>query len=103
MKVKAHTLTLDRGPEFASHARIESETGARVYFANPYTASERGSIENQNGLIRQFFPRKTDLRDLNGARIKQVEKLINQRPRKTLGYLTPLEYENNKRIIPVFT
>jgi IS30 family transposase len=103
MKVKARTLTLDRGPEFASHARIESETGARVYFANPYTASERGSIENQNGLIRQFFPRQTELGDLNGARIKQVERLLNERPRKTLGYLTPLEYENKKRLTPAFT
>jgi len=102
MKTPAHTLTLDRGTEFSQFKQIEKETGAQVYFADPYTASQRGSIENQNGLIRQFFPRSSSLDSLNGPKIKQVERLLNERPRKALGYLTPVEYENNKILGSLF-
>jgi transposase, IS30 family len=102
MKSSAHTLTLDRGTEFAHFKQVEKETGAQVYFADPYTASQRGSIENQNGLIRQFFPRSSKLKSLNGPTIKKVERLLNERPRKTLGYLTPIEYENKKKMRSLF-
>lgn len=98
----AHTMTLDRGPEFSAFAKIESATDVAIYFADPYTASQRGSIENQNGLIRQFFPRDSELGSLNGPRIRQVERLLNERPRKALGFLTPLEYENNQRLGSLF-
>lgn len=97
-----HTMTLDRGPEFAAHQKIEERSHIDIYFAKPYTASQRGSIENQNGLIRQFFPRDYPIQEATGSQIRRVETLMNDRPRKTLGYLTPNEFENNKTIQPAF-
>jgi IS30 family transposase len=86
-----HTLTVDNGREFSGHKTITKLTGAKVYFCHPYTSSERGAVENANGLIRQFYPKKTCFKKLNQTTLNNLEKKLNSRPRKCLDYLTPLE------------
>jgi IS30 family transposase len=88
---KKKTVTYDNGSEFAEYEMIEKETGMNVFFANPYHSWERGSNENTNGLIRQFFPKKTNFDNVSKKEIKKVERLLNNRPRKRLNYLTPKE------------
>jgi transposase, IS30 family len=85
------TLTLDNGKEFAEHQHLEAEASVKIYFAQPYCAWQRGTNENTNGLIRQFFPKGTDLAKVPEQRFKKVQDLLNNRPRKRLGYRTPLE------------
>jgi IS30 family transposase len=85
------TTTADNGKEFAGHAQLTARLGLRVYFARPYHSWERGLNENTNGLIRQFFPKGLDLGRLRWQDLQRVERLLNTRPRKTLGYRTPLE------------
>ena len=85
------TLTRDRGSENRGYQRIENELGLKVYFAHPYSSWERGSNENSNGLIRRYFPKKTDFSKITYEEIKKVEFLLNTRPRKRLGGLTPYE------------
>ena len=85
------TLTLDNGKEFAEHERLEVEAALRIYFAKPYSAWQRGNNENTNGLIRQFFPKGTDLANIPEHRFTKVQHLLNDRPRKRLGYRTPNE------------
>jgi IS30 family transposase len=85
------TTTADNGKEFAAHAQLTARLGLRVYFARPYHSWERGLNENTNGLIRQFFPKGLDLGQVRGQDLRRVERLLNTRPRKTLGYRTPLE------------
>lgn len=88
------TVTLDNGSEFTEHKKVEELTGADVYFADPYCSNQRGSIENMNGLIRQFFGKKHQLKDITSADIRVVENLLNSRPRRALGYRTPNEVHN---------
>ena len=90
-KNKVHTITVDNGKEFAGHEKIAKRLGARMYFAHPYSSWERGLNENSNGLLRQYFPKKTDLRNVSTAGMDPVLEKINNRPRKTLGYATPKE------------
>jgi IS30 family transposase len=85
------TLTLDNGKEFADHQRLGSEAALKVYFADPYCAWQRGTNEQTNGLIRQFLPKGTDLARVPRHRLSRVQHLLNNRPRKRLGYRTPLE------------
>jgi transposase, IS30 family len=85
------TLTLDNGKEFSEHQQLAAEASLKVYFAKPYCAWQRGSNENTNGLIRQFFPKGTDLANIPEHRFTKVQNLLNNRPRKRLGYRTPLE------------
>ena len=85
------TLTLDNGKEFAEHQQLETEASLKIYFAKPYCAWQRGCNENANGLIRQFFPKGTDLARIPEHRFVKVQHLLNNRPRKRLGYRTPLE------------
>jgi IS30 family transposase len=85
------TLTLDNGKEFAEHKQLELEAALRIYFAKPYSAWQRGNNENTNGLIRQFFPKGTDLANIPEHRFTKVQHLLNDRPRKRLGYRTPNE------------
>jgi IS30 family transposase len=85
------TTTADNGKEFAGHAQLTARLGLKVYFARPYHAWERGLNENTNGLIRQFFPKGLDLRQVRGQDVRRVERLLNTRPRKILSYRTPLE------------
>jgi IS30 family transposase len=86
-----HTLTLDNGPENSGWRSIESLTGARCYLAHPYCSGERGTNENTNGLIRDYYPKKTDFSMIPEEDIQFVEYELNTRPRKRLNYLTPLE------------
>ena len=85
------SFTMDRGSEFADHALIESVLGAKAYFADAYCAWQRGSNEQHNGLVRQYLPRRIALRGVNQEQIDNIENKLNNRPRKTLGYRTPLE------------
>ena len=85
------TLTADNGKEFARFAVLETSLGLDVYFAEPYHAWQRATNENTNGLLRQFFPKGTDLGQVTPAQVQRVESLLNHRPRKCLGYRTPHE------------
>jgi len=91
--IKNHVLTLtsDNGKEFAKHDKIAELLDSKFYFANPYCSWERGLNENTNGLVRQYFPKKTDFTKLTIEMVKHVEYLLNTRPRKTLNYQTPIE------------
>ena len=93
---KRQTLTLDNGSENAGHKTITEELGVKCYFANPYHSWERGSNENTNGLIRYYLPKKTDFKLISEKRIKQIENILNNRPRKRLNWLTPLEVFNGR-------
>jgi transposase, IS30 family len=85
------TITFDNGKEFAGHERVAHATGLDIYFARPYHAWERGCNESFNGLLRQFFPKRTDFRGTSPREVKDVLDLLNDRPRKRLGYKTPRE------------
>src|SRR5699024_5571171 len=85
------TLTLDNGKEFAGHENFSESTGIDVYFAHPYHSWERGSNENLNGLIRQYFPKKTDFSTVSEQRIQEVEDKLNSRPRKRYGFDSPTQ------------
>jgi transposase, IS30 family len=88
---RVHTITFDNGKEFAQHKAIARKLNSRIYFARPYHAWERGLNENTNGLIRDFFPKGTDFSTVTQAEVARVERLLNTRPRKILGYRTPME------------
>ena len=83
------TLTTDNGSEFSEHWRLRKRLGLAVYFADPHSPWQRGSNENANGLLRQFIPKGSDLRELSRQRLAQMVKLLNNRPRKVLNYQTP--------------
>lgn len=85
------TLTVDNGKEFASFARIESRLGLKVYFADPHSPWQRGTSENTNGLIREFFPKGIDFRKVKKSEVARMTRRMNNRPRKCLGYRTPNE------------
>ena len=85
------TLTRDRGSENLGYEKLQKELGIKIFFAHTYSSWERGSNENLNGLIRRFFPKKTDFRTITDEEIRQVEYLLNSRPRKRLGWKTPYE------------
>jgi len=95
-KNKKYTMTYDNGITFAEHELTEKNTGLVIYFANPYHSWERGCNENFNGLLRQFFPKKSSFANIEQAEIEKAVKLINSRPRKRLNYLTPYEIFNKK-------
>ena len=86
-----HTITVDNGKEFCEHELIAAGLQARIYFAHPYASWERGLNENTNGLVRQYFPKKYDFARFTENDLQRVEDLLNNRPRKTLGYRTPNE------------
>lgn len=86
-----HTLTLDNGKEFAHFSEIEKGTGLAVYFADPYSAWQRGTNENTNGLLRRYFPKGSDFRNVTQETLASAVKKLNHRPRKCLGYRTPHE------------
>lgn len=83
------TITADNGTEFCAHEHIAQKLKTDVYFANPYASWERGLNENFNGLLRQYIPKGTDLRTVTNEEIAKVQRLLNLRPRKSLGYRQP--------------
>lgn len=85
------TLTFDNGPEFSDHEFIEKDTGLDIYFAYPYHSWERGTNENTNGLLRQFFPKGSSFATITQKQIDHAVWLLNTRPRKRHQYKTPLE------------
>jgi transposase, IS30 family len=85
------TLTWDRGKEMARHLDIKVSTGVQVYFCDPHSPWQRGSNENTNGLLRQFLPNGTDLSGHSAKDLPRIAALLNDRPRKALGYMKPSE------------
>jgi IS30 family transposase len=85
------SLTWDRGKEMADHQRFSLATDIRVYFCDPQQPWQRGSNENTNGLLRQYFPKGMDLSDISQSKLNAIARRLNERPRKTLGFETPAE------------
>ncbi|MFH1780425.1 MAG: IS30 family transposase [Candidatus Nealsonbacteria bacterium] len=90
-KNKKYTATYDNGATFSEYEMTEKKTGIEIFFANPYHSWERGTNENTNGLLRQFFPKKSSFAIITQRQIDEACGLINNRPRKRLDYLTPNE------------
>lgn len=88
---RRHSITFDNGTEFARCHQLEKHLNLALYFADPGCPYQRGTNENTNGLIRQYFPKGTDFRNVSHAEVRRVEKLLNSRPRKCLGFRTPDE------------
>ncbi len=84
-----HTITADNGKEFAYHEKISAALSADVYFAHPYSSWERGLNENTNGLLRQYFPKDTNLREVTQLEVRRAVRRLNSRPRKGLDFKTP--------------
>lgn len=98
-----HTITFDNGKEFADHRTIAAHLQADVYFAHPYHSWERGLNENTNGLLRQYFPKKTNFNNVSHKELQLAIEKLNHRPRKCLGYRTPFEVFYNRDILPLKT
>lgn len=94
-KKKVKTVTYDNGCEFVKHEEVNKKVGCESYFAQPYHSWERGLNEHTNGLVRQFFPKKTNLRLVTDMEVEKVQDLLNNRPRKSLNYKTPAEIFND--------
>lgn len=90
-KDRLHSITADNGKEFSYHAQISKVLDTAFYFAHPYSSWERGLNENTNGLIRQYFPKKTDFKTVTNEEVYNVMEKLNNRPRKSLGFQTPFQ------------
>ena len=92
LKKRVHTLTMDNGNDFARHKKVAKALQANVYFAHTYCAWERGLNQNTNGLLRQYFPKGINFKNVSQAKIRQAENRLNNRPRKGLNFRTPNEF-----------
>ena len=90
------TLTYDNGKEFAKHHEVADSLNVKTYFTRPYTSQDKGTVENRIGVIRRFFPKKTDLRNISNQRVKEVERLLNYRPIRKFNYKNPIEQLKSK-------
>lgn len=98
LRKKPHkTITNDNGVEFSDPLDLEKKLKTNIYFCRPYASWQRGSIENLNGLIRQYFPKKTDFSGVTANTIQLLQNTLNCRPRKTLNFLTPHEVFHKKK------
>jgi IS30 family transposase len=97
------TITSDNGREFAQHQQIAGSLGADFFFAHPYSSWERGLNENTNGLVRQYFPKKSDFAPITNAQLDHVMQRLNNRPRKTLLYKTPNEVYFKQPLVALTT
>lgn len=88
------TLTYDNGLEFSRHAEVSEALSAKGYFCAPYHSWEKGGVENYNGLVRQYYPKGSDFSKITPSELQRVEDEINQRPRKTLGYISPSDLKS---------
>jgi IS30 family transposase len=88
------SLTWDRGKEMAAHQRFSLAADMQVYFCDPQSPWQRGSNENTNSLLRQYFPKGTDLSKVHQNRLNAVARRLNERPRETLGFESPAERSN---------
>lgn len=95
---RVHTLTSDHGKEFALHQEVADRLHLKFYFAHPFAAWERGTNENMNGLIRQYFPKQYDFQTISQVEIEQVMHKLNLRPRKSLRFRTPFEVFFNSSV-----
>jgi IS30 family transposase len=95
LATKVRTLTYDNGKEFAEHAAVDKALGSTSYFADPYSSWKRGSNENLNGRIRQYIPKSRPLSTVRHAEFAKIERLLNYRLRKRLGYKIPHEIFTN--------
>jgi len=95
-KDRLHTITSDNGKEFSLHEKVAERLSCKYYFARPYRSCERGSNENLNGLIRQYYPKKKEFWGITQKQVKEVEKALNNRPRKRYKFLTPNEIYEQK-------
>lgn len=91
LKDRTLSLTLDNGQEFAHHYRLTEALNLPVFFADPRSPWQRGTVENTNGLLRQYFPKHHDFTIISARELKRVQEALNHRPRKCLGYRTPHE------------
>jgi len=91
-KPMIHTITSDNGKEFANHMNIAEQLDIDFYFAKPYHSWQRGANENLNGLVRQYFPKNYDFTSITNDQIENVQNILNNRPRKRLGFKTPNEF-----------
>ena len=98
LKPYAHickTITSDNGKEFADHEYVSKQLGIDFYFADPYASWQRGANENYNGLLRQYFPKKSNFENITWGDVKRVERKLNKRPRKRLGFVSPVDKINS--------
>jgi len=90
-RIPVYSITGDNGTEFAEHEKISEALGIAFYFTHPYSSWEKGTNENTNGLIRQYFPKGTDFKHISSEALREVEDALNNRPRKCLQYKSPRE------------
>jgi len=94
LPIKPYTITFDNGTEFANHHQIADQTKSDVYFVHPYYSWERGLNENTNGLIRQYAPKQQNFKKLDHDDFKIIQDRLNNRPRKSIGFLSILNVFN---------
>ncbi len=89
--IPVHTITYDRGNEFAEYEHVQNNTPAKVYFADAYSSWQRGCNENLNGLVRQYFPKRTDFKRVSPRSLRVIERKLNTRPRKRYNWKTSIQ------------